>query len=167
MKKMNINCGASLALFFPGVALLILSVFLIITNGTTLIGLIIFPFSVITIISLKGVEIDFVNKTVKHYWNFIFFKFGNTQEVNRFNRVELFLNKTTQTLNYRSVSTTSKVQSYHVSLTNAAKGSLEIKEFVDYKKAKELLSILGDNLNFEIINRRELIEAQRRKRVYG
>lgn len=157
-KKLNITNGATFQYFYLGLVFAIISIILLFSDDYFIVGILTLPIAVFTFLSIRGSLIDFENKKIKSYWNIVFIKIGNWQNLEKFTRVELLLNSQSQQMNYRSVSTNVSVRSYYISLTNQNKDRIELKEFTDYAKAQEFLISVGKKLGIETVNRKEIIE---------
>ena len=159
-KSLHITDGATFKYFYLGLLGVVISILFITSESLQIVGIITLPVSIFVFLSIRGSIIDFKQKRFKPYWNIVFIKIGKWETLDKFSRVELLLNSQSQTMNYRSVSNTIQVRSYYISLTNDKKERLELKEFTDYKKAKKMLNDLGKKLNYQTVDRLELLQRK-------
>ncbi|MFD1552914.1 hypothetical protein DNU06_07885 [Putridiphycobacter roseus] len=163
-KTINVADGVSFQYFYIGLVAFIISVLCILSADYRILGIVMLLPAIFIFLSIKGTLIDIENKRMKNYLNILNFKIGKWQGLEKFTRIELLLNSQSQTMNHRSISNNIKVRSFFIALTNDQKEKVELKEFTDYEKAKKSLSALGEALNLEIVDRKEIINNMNKSR---
>ena len=120
-------------------------------------------FAVLYFLSLQLIIISF--KKGRIYTLILALAYGafKRDHLSHYIRAELLLNSHSQRLNHRSISHNIKVRSYHITIFKEDKSRIELKEFRDYEKAKEMLDEISSALSIEKIDRIALIKSLKRQ----
>ena len=143
--RIHISKGITLQHFLPGVAIIIYAIAMFFSLNV----FIAIPFlylGIVILLSVKGVVIDIEKEKLKKYFNFFFFKIKIEESFSDYNRVYLSLLRESQTMNYKSISTTVRTKTFEIYLMNDSNRRIYINEYTDYKHAREILLQLSKAL---------------------
>lgn len=148
-EQIKIPKGVTADYFFIGLVIIFLTL-LFVKNVFLMVPILLF--GTLISLSIKGVIIDTNKRKIKNYLSFLIFKIGFWKSISEYKHVVLFLNNNSQTMNSRGSSTTVKIKSYSVQLRSPDK-KIELKEYINYNEAKELLTYVADKLSLSPINK--------------
>jgi len=109
------------------------------------------------LLSIQGVHIDIGKRQVKAYDNFFFIKIGKWEPLDNYSHLVLGLANNSKSVG--RIPVTIRTRSYSVYLLEKTGKMLELKEFTEYRQAKQYLDEMAERLNFPTLDKQEIIMA--------
>lgn len=129
-----------------------------------IVSLLVVPFGVVVMLSIKGLEIDSELQLIKNYYWFFGLKYGQTTSIDRFDVLVLTNHQGETMMNSRGRSSHVQTNSYALILMNKDKAKIELKEYETYKEALKFLKEISDFLNVESVDKVEMVRTMIKNR---
>lgn len=125
-----------------------------------ILDIIISLFGFVLLLSVRGVLINHESGLVMPYLDIVGFKVGNWKPLKQYDKIQLHYINSSQTMNYKSISTKVAVRRFEVKLTSVGAGEILLKAFSNYTEANTFLIEYSKSLNKELVDNYEILREQ-------